>query len=291
MDLRTGYRLDGRRAAMVAVLIGTVAMALKGVWARLAYATGASVGGVLVVRFALATPVFCLLAILARSKPPAKTRARALVTGILFCVSAWADFTALVHMGAGPSRVVLFTYPVYVVFIEAARRRQWPHARDLLVLAVAWIGVVLVAGIGPDIAWRGAGWALVSAAVYSVYLVASQDLTRTMGTLSFTAWSNVGAAGAFAVLLALSGQAVVITPESVSWLLILVVFATVLPFILILEGIRRVGAVAASVLMLLGPPVTFVGAWWLLDERLTLAQLAGAGLTIAAVAWHARQRR
>ncbi|TPV96280.1 MAG: DMT family transporter [Myxococcales bacterium FL481] len=286
MDLLERASPRDRDGARFALVVGTFAMALKGVWVRLAYGAGASIAGTLVVRFALATPIFCLLSGFRAQPPPPGTRWRAFLVGTLYCASAWSDFTALAYMGAGPSRVILFTYPLYVVFFEAALRRRWPQARDLVVFAVAWCGVVLVAGVGFDTPWRGAGWAVASALVYAVYLLASGGLTRRMGTLSYTAWSNLGGAAAFAVVLFAVDRPVIVTVASVPWLLTLVVFATVVPFLLILEGVRALGAARASVFTLLGPPVTLVGAWWLLDEQLTTIQLVGATLIIAAVVVH-----
>jgi drug/metabolite transporter (DMT)-like permease len=59
---------------------------------------------------------------------------------------------------------------------------------------------------------------------------------------------------------------------------------TVIPFFLLFEGIRRCGAVRASLLTLCGPVVTAAGAWAILGETLTPLQIAGFAITIVSVA-------
>lgn len=60
--------------------------------------------------------------------------------------------------------------------------------------------------------------------------------------------------------------------------------AIVLPFLLLFEGIRRIGADKASLITLLGPAVTLLAAWAILDERLVLLQWAGFALVLAGMA-------
>jgi drug/metabolite transporter (DMT)-like permease len=65
---------------------------------------------------------------------------------------------------------------------------------------------------------------------------------------------------------------------------LMVVFSTVLPFLLLFEGIRLIGADKASLITLLGPAVTLLAAWLILDERLVLLQWSGFALVLAGMA-------
>jgi drug/metabolite transporter (DMT)-like permease len=60
-------------------------------------------------------------------------------------------------------------------------------------------------------------------------------------------------------------------------------FSTVLPVFLQSAAIRRIGASKSVMIGTLGPMLTIVFAWLLLDEPLSLVQLAGAGLVLAGV--------
>ena len=66
-------------------------------------------------------------------------------------------------------------------------------------------------------------------------------------------------------------------------LLVLVVFATVVPMLAMAEGVRRLGAPRASVVATIGPPTTIVLGAWLLDERLRWAQWIGVALIVAGI--------
>lgn len=73
--------------------------------------------------------------------------------------------------------------------------------------------------------------------------------------------------------------------SSAAWLTLaaLIVFSTVLPLLLMAEGVRRVGASRAALISTLGPPATAIMAYYLTGEMLTLNQLAGIGLVIVGV--------
>jgi drug/metabolite transporter (DMT)-like permease len=60
-------------------------------------------------------------------------------------------------------------------------------------------------------------------------------------------------------------------------------FCSVLPFLLITEGIRRVGASRSALISTVGPVSTLVLAALLLGETLVPSQLAGAALVIVAI--------
>ena len=60
-------------------------------------------------------------------------------------------------------------------------------------------------------------------------------------------------------------------------------FSTVLPVFMNSAAIRRIGSAKAVLIGTLGPVLTIFFGWWLLDEALSLAQLAGAGLVLAGV--------
>ncbi|WP_206673359.1 EamA family transporter [Tepidiphilus baoligensis] len=57
------------------------------------------------------------------------------------------------------------------------------------------------------------------------------------------------------------------------------------------EAIRRLGPGPVSMISTLGPVLTLLLGAWLLDEPLTLAQLAGCGLVIGGVVMMSRRPR
>ncbi|MDI3256505.1 MAG: DMT family transporter, partial [Kyrpidia sp.] len=59
--------------------------------------------------------------------------------------------------------------------------------------------------------------------------------------------------------------------------------STFLCFVMMLEGMKRIGAVRAAILSMLGPVLTIVLGTGLLGERLEPVQWAGCAVVLAAV--------
>jgi len=67
------------------------------------------------------------------------------------------------------------------------------------------------------------------------------------------------------------------------WIAVMALFCSVIPFLLITEGIRRVGASRSALISTVGPVATLVLAWLLLEETMAWEQLAGAALVILSI--------
>ncbi len=276
------------------VVIATVGMAFKGVWARLAYEDGATVASVLGTRLLWALPLFWLGVVglfkLGIGRPARRPRPSelliALACGALFLCAAICDFSAIDRIGAGLSRVILFSFPGFVVLIEAVLKRRWPSPRSVLGFGIAWAGLWLVGGLSraqsaADLA--GFGLALGSAVLYAVYLSIAQRVTHRLGGPLFAALSNTGATLLAAVLAPDFFRGGAMPGRASLWVGLMVVISTVLPFFLLFEGVRRIGAERASLLALLGPPVTLLAARLLLNETISGAQICGVGLVMVGV--------
>ena len=284
------------------VVLATVGFAFKGIWVRLAYQAGLSVIGLLAWRVTLATPLFWLVAMfLGRSRTVSQLQRsdwqRAVFCGLLFLFAAFADFAAVVRIGAGLSRIILFTFPAFVLLIESVRERRMPHRALVLAFVVAWSGLILV--VAPSTLGalggqriKGILLSLACAISYSIYLVISQSTTRRFGAARFAAVSNSASAVALALLLPAVGGPRVMACGSAAfgWSALMAVLSTVLPFVLLLEGMARSGAARTSMVALIGPPITLAAAWLILGESFGPRQLAGAALVLASMTVLRRQR-
>ena len=280
--------------ATAAVLAATVAFAFKGVVAKLAYATGMGVPAFLVLRFAVAVPLFWIGArMLVKGGLGLTARQWVLssMTGFAFFLAAYTDLTAISLIDAGTSRLVLFTFPVIVIFLNAALERRPPRLRDILTFAVTYVGVAMAAlphgfaALTPT-QLHGMAWAVASAVTYAIYLTASQRIMKEIGSARFSAASNTITLAAMVTLVGVTpGFDALTFPEvGIFWGVVNAIACTVIPFFLLFEGIRRCGAVRASLLTLSGPVVTAVAAWLILGETLSPIQVAGFAITIGSVA-------
>ncbi len=282
------------------VLLATAGLALKGIWARLAYEEGMDVSAVLFYRSALSTPLVVLSTwwLLRRSGQDgtSKLSVRDFVPGALlgamFSVGMMCDFEAIAGLGASVSRVVLFGFPLVVMLLEAIKHRKLPGPRKLLGFVIAWCGLFAVArtqgsapthfgsdGISP------LAWGLASMSLYALYVWLSGGLSRKLGSVRLTSVSNLSTAAVVVgvILVAQRGHAPSVPTAGLGWIAMMVLISTVVPYFLMMEGIRRLGSEDASLLAMTGPVITVVSGWLLLGESLSPVQLMGAAGTLLGV--------
>lgn len=279
---------------LLLVAAATVALAFKAIVARFAYAEGLSVDMLLVLRFSLALPFFLLGGWLFRQRAGIRMNAahwRACAfSGVLFFAASWFDFNAVALVGASISRIVLFTFPAFVLLMQWLGEGRRPRGAEWLGFALAYVGLILVLGpsLQPDggIDALGLGFALGSAVSYAWFWNRSQRLTREIGSARFNALANLFTFIAMLVVLlpALGPEDYRITAAALGWAVVITLFCTVLPFFLLFEGIRRAGAAESGVVTLFGPSVTVLAAWVLLGEALGAVQLAGFAVITAGMA-------
>ena len=289
--------MTGRHAAhsgLLLVAIATLAMAFKGIFARLVYQEHVAVNALLVWRFVLAVPLFWLGgAWMRRGKAKTQLSSRewglCLLTGMLFFLSAWCDFHAIHELGASISRMVLYLFPAIIMVLQALELRQMPAGRHLLIFAGAWAGIALV--LLPDwhggaLSTAGLAYGFGAAGCYALFWRVSQPVMRALGSVRFNQVSNSFTLVAMALFLlpTLQLSQLALSPAAMGWMALLVVFTTVLPFFVLFEGIRRADAAEAGVVTMFGPVVTVVVALAVFpDEVLGPLQWAGIGLVLVSI--------
>ena len=274
-------------------LASATAFGAMGIFGKLAYEEGASVGTLLATRFVLAAALFW--GILAC--PGGLRGLRALsrrdvgialaLGGIGYCVQTGAYFAALERIDASLLGLLVYTFPVIVTVAAIALGRETPSRRTAVSLLLASAGLVLVlagaASGGVDT--LGAALGLAAAVVYSVYILSSEGIAARLGPLVLSTLVCTGAATTLTVA-GLAGGGLApdrVTAEGWVWLACLAVVSTVGAISLFFAGLRRVGPSAASILSTIEPVVTVALAFVVFGESLGPAQLLGGALVLSAV--------
>lgn len=276
-------------------LASAAAFGAMGVFGKLAYEEGATVGTLLATRFVLAAALFwLLLACTTGGARDLRALSRrdvgvALALGAVgYGAQAGGYFAALERLDASLLSLLVYTYPVIVTVSAVALGRELASRRTAVALALASTGLVLVlAGAAAAGALDALGTALGlgTAVVYSAYILSSEGVAARVGPLALSTLVCTGAA----ITLTLAGLAGGdLDPGGVSaagfaWLSGLAIVSTVAAVGLFFAGLRRVGPTAASILSTLEPVVTVVLAFVAFGESLGPAQLAGGALVLSAV--------
>src|SRR5215212_8529717 len=249
------------REGLLLCLLSAAGFGAMAIFAKEAYATGLDVTTLLALRFPIAAAMLWSLIVLRRR--PLGTR-RGLAAGGL--LGLWYAAPALVALGA------------------FALGRERPDRRRIGALALASAGVVLVlAGGGTgELDALGAALALGAAGAYTVYILASDRMAATTPPVPFAASVVTGAAVAFAVAALVRGD-LHVSGEGLMWTAVLASVSTVMPIVLFMAGLARVGPSTASIASTIEPPFTVALAWIVFGETLGALQLAGGALVLSAV--------
>ena len=276
--------------------IGAIAFSGKGVIIKLAYRYGVDAVTLLALRMLFSAPFFVLLgwwASRAHDLAPLAVRDYRLIVAlglVGYYLASYFDFLGLQHVTAALERLLLFVHPTFVVLFSALLFGRRITGRDVFSIAISYAGIALV--FGHDVATQpgnvmlGSFWVLLSALFYAAYLIGSGRLVGRVGTLRFAAYAGLVSSLAVVTHFLVTRDAGLLASQAapVYWLSILMaVVSTVLPIVLTMEGIRRVGASHASIVASVGPLATIVLGAIFLGERITWVQVAGAALVLAGV--------
>jgi drug/metabolite transporter (DMT)-like permease len=283
-------------------LASAAAFGAMGVFGKLAYDEGATVGTLLSVRFVVAAAV--LWAVVAATGGARHLRAMtrrdvglALMLGAIgYCAQAGTYFAALERLDASVLGLVLYTFPVMVAVAAVALGRDEPSWRTVGALSLATCGVVLVlAGAGTgSLDGVGISLALAASTIYSVYILSSQGISERVSPLALSTLVCTGAATTLTLAGVVGGDLHLgaVTAEGYVWLAGIALVSTVAAIGLFFAGLRRVGPTAAAILSTLEPVVTITLASLAFSESLGPAQLAGGFLVLlSAVAVQVRAPR
>jgi len=274
-------------------LASAAAFGAMGIFGKLAYDEGATVGTLLATRFALAAAVFWAVTLATGALGELRTLTRrdaglAFALGALgYGAQAGCYFLALDRLDASLLSLVLYTFPVMVALAAIALGRERFSARTAVALTVASAGLVLVlAGAAAGaLDPLGTMLALGAAVVYATYILTSEGISTRVSPLALSTLVCTGAATTLTLAGLVTGDLALdaVSGTGLGWLAGIALVSTVAAIGLFFAGLRRVGPTAAAILSTLEPVVTVMLAFAVFGESLGPVQLLGGLLVLCAV--------
>lgn len=200
-----------------------------------------------------------------------------LLGAITYSGSSALYFMASKQIGTGIAMVIFFSYPVFVTLFAWVFNHWKMNLPAFLSLLVVIIGLLLLKGHGDEtLNIMGILLCILSAIFYATYLYGSQHTTKLLDTRILTFLICMGNAGIF-LLMAWYNNSFIVPTSLHAWLYIfaLGILATALPIQLVLDGLKYISPIKASILSVLEPVVTVIVGFLLLDETLSLMQSLG----------------
>jgi len=274
----------------------------KAIFVKLAYLVPAANGlshvdavTLLALRMAFAAPAFGIAALKTRSAASLTARQWAALLGVGlagYYGASILDFWGLMFISAGLERLILFTYPTLTVLLGVVFFAKPLSRREILALVLTYVGIAAALahdlGLASDVrsVWIGAGLVFASSLSYAVYLSGVGQLIAHLGSGRFTALAMAVASAATFLhyLVARPWDEVFRQPWQIyGFAAGMALISTVIPVFMQSAAIKAIGAGRASMVGMIGPLATITFGWLLLDESISLWQLAGSGFVVLGV--------
>lgn len=298
-------------AGIAFALLGAALFATKGIVIKLALADGVDTLTTLAWRMIVSVPVFVTVGVIgyrrrqaaadAAGSPPAldrKTLFQALGVGMLgYYVASFLDFSALTYISAQFDRLILLTYPFFVVLFGVVFFHRKVTGRMLAALLASYAGILLIFARDFSIEGNnvvlGAALVFASAVAYAGYQILAKPLIDRLGAQLFTsiAMSGAGPAVIIHFLLTHPVSALAINGQGLWLMLAIGLVSTVAPAYCISAGIGRIGPERTAVIGNISPVVTVVLAVGVLGEAFTPWHAAGTALVLVGVWLFGRKTR
>jgi drug/metabolite transporter (DMT)-like permease len=245
---------------------------------------------------------FVLAASLMRPSTLAVTRRQLVLLAALgiggLALVQWAYFFAIHRLPIGEVLLIQYVAPLLVAlwarfaFHERVSRRIW------LALVLSLTGLVLIVQL-----WRGRldGVGITVASLgclsYAFYLLVAERASRRRDPISLLAWGMLFASIFWAVVepwwafpaQAFRGRTSLLghlaSVHAPLWALVawMVVLGAIIPFLLVVAALPRIGATRTAIVAMLEPVVAILVAWAWLGESLGTVQLVGAVTTLGGI--------
>ena len=282
---------------------GAFLFASKGIWIKLAYNYHIDASALMAVRLTLATPFFVIFGLLTwwhrrrtgrddlpRLRDRPGLYLKAMCVGMLgYWLAAYTDFASLETLSPQFERLILFTYPLFVILMGAILFKQpiRPTALWAFLIAYAGLGLVFVTDLkahGSAIA-VGAIWCTVSSVVFATYLLLAKPMIGRLGASLFTSWAMTGAALMMGLHFFLVHRLsdIHMTKDLFGLSLGLAIGATVLPSYLTNFALGRISSQANAIISFINPIFTLALSALILRQTISAADIAGTTLVIAGV--------
>ncbi len=274
---------------MTLVLVSGLLYGLIGYFGIQLYGEGLSVPSMLFWRFF--TAAIWMLGACAIFRRPGKRKVSAItrgkmlqlaVVGSVSYVSGSAFFyLSSLHIGTGPAMVIFFSFPVFVTLFSIYFRHASINRYLLISLIMVVVGLSLLNRGGRNVLdLFGVLLALIASFSYGVYVYYSKHHTSKADSLWQT-FSICSGCAFIALLFALLNHSFSVPASVLAWrhILILGIVSTAIPIQLLLNGLKYISSVKASILSVTEPLTTVVIGVLFMHESLTAMQLIGV-LTI-----------
>lgn len=271
------------------VVLAGIGFGFLGIFGRLAFQSGLSVGELLTFRFTLAG-LLMWIGLFVFKREQIKLSLKQILISFGLGIFGYAVFSTLYFksiegISVPLAALLLFTFPIFVNLAAHFILKQRMSKKQFVSLIIACVGLGILLW-GPLIvnSLTAVIYALLAAVTYAIYVIVSGEVQKDVPPFASSLYVITSAAVAlflfhqpdFSKVSALSSQQI--------WIIIgIALVSTIGPLTLFLAGLQRLPSSKASIVVMIEPVVAAIAAWVLLNEQLTPIQMAGSALVLLAL--------
>lgn len=279
------------------ILVSALCFAFKAIFIKLMYQYAVPTLSVLFLRLILALPFYVLILAFSihRQKKSVLTTNTILAIGMMgflgFYISSFLDFSGLQYIPAGLERIILFSNPTIVLILSYFFLKKKISMYQVAAILCCYVGMGITflgqpLGIFSNEYLLGGLLVFGAAFSYALYLIGAEVLLRRVPVFIFTSMTMIfstffvlihfGMVEEFGALLRYDKQVYI-------YAFLMATISTVVPTLMVSEGIKRIGSANSSIISGMSPIFTIILAAIILDEILTAIQYVGALLVVMSV--------
>ncbi|MCF4100018.1 DMT family transporter [Maritalea mediterranea] len=280
--------------------LGASFFSTKGIVIKLALLENVDAVTTLTWRMIIAVPFFAVIGYFGYRKQKANNGgqpvlsgsmlAKACAVGVMgYYVASYLDFAGLNYISAQFDRLILLTYPIFVVVLGALWHRRKISMAAMIALGLSYGGLAIIFAHDLQLEGEdtviGALLVLGAALAFAIYQLLAKPLIDQIGARLFTSIA-MSAAGGMVILHFLATHEFndLILSERAMWLMLAIgTISTVAPAYLISISIGMVGPEPTAVLGNVSTIVTIILAITILGEPFSIYHGVGAALVLCGV--------
>ncbi len=283
--------------------MGASFFATKGIFIKLALLENVDVLTMLTWRMIIAVPFFVIIGMTGLNERKKRLKAKGMEFSVPratyvksafiglagYYLASYLDFSGLQFISAQFDRLILSTYPFFVLLLASILFRKPITLPMIFSLLISYAGLALIFSydfsLDGSATLLGATLVFAAAIFYALYQVLASPLINQVGARLFTsiALSAAGFGVMIQFLLTHQLSDLVLSPRAMALMLAMGTISTVLPAYLITASIGRIGPGATAVMGNISPLVTIALAVGVLGENFSLFHAAGSALVLLGI--------
>lgn len=276
-------------AGTVYTLLAALGFAAVSTFTQIALDHGSSLWNVLMWRFAIGGAVMAAVVLIQGYPrlPPRHAAEWLILGGGGQALLVGMALSSLRFLSVATLAFLFYTYPAWVVLVQAVRGAERVTARRLVALVLSFSGTVLVAGAptaARGLPWQGVALGLGAAVVYALYIPLVMGMQRSYPVSVTTAYAKAGSAVCFLVIGGVGGSLTThLDPTAWAAVIALAIVSTVLPTIFFMMGLLRLGPGRTAIISTVEPFITAAIGAAVLAQPIAANTVGGGALIVAAV--------